>query len=120
MSVPRAWYFYRGGLPADTTILTGGVYPFILGFMRDGAFASSVLIPIQLLYLFKVSDIIPDKVIKIFGISLKVFFSVLLAIMMANVEFFRYFGFHFNSTHLRFLNYTGHISSSFFEFSHPL
>ncbi|GJQ48578.1 MAG: hypothetical protein HKUEN01_09640 [Candidatus Kuenenia stuttgartiensis] len=120
MSVPRLWYFYRGGLPADTTILTGGVYPFILGFMRDGAFACSVLIPVQFLYLLKVADIMPDKIIKIFGISLKVFFSVLLAIMMVNVEFFRYFGFHFNSTHFSFLNYTGHISSSFFEFSNPL
>ncbi|MCF6148067.1 MAG: sulfatase-like hydrolase/transferase [Candidatus Kuenenia sp.] len=120
MSVPRIWYFYRGGLPADTTIITGGVYPFILGFVRDGAFASSLLIPIQLLYLLKIAEIMPDNIIKSLGVSLKIFFSLLLAIMMADVEFFRYFGFHCNITHLNFLNYTGHISSSFFEFSHPL
>ena len=119
MSIPRAWYFFRGGLPAGTNILTGGIIPFSLGFVRDGLLVAALLIPIQLLYHFKVLHIIPKKVLEILIIAATFLFSILIAIMMADVEFFRYFGCHMNSTHFNFIESWKYMSSSFFSFASP-
>lgn len=119
MSIPRVWYFYRGGLPVETTVFTGGIVPFVLGFARDGIVVGTLLIILQFLYHSKILHIIPTKLLSISIITATGLLTILLAIMMADVEFFRYFGFHMNSTHFNFIKNWDSMFSSFANFASP-
>lgn len=119
MSIPRIWYFFRGGLPVGTTFFSGGIIPFTLGFVRDGIVAGVLIIPAQILYHLNILQSIHKRVLEVSIIVGTIFFSMILAIVMADVEFFRYFGFHMNSTHFTFIESWDSMSSSFLNFASP-
>ncbi len=120
MGFSRVWYFYRGGIPPETDIITGGVIPFILGVIRDGVVISCLIFFVHLGNFFSIYSQIIYNIFKIFNKLLKMLIPILLSIMMVNTEFFRYFGYHCNLNHFIFLNYWNHMQSSFFAMVDPL
>lgn len=60
------------------------------------------------------------KTINILNLGLIISFSIFLAILMADVEFFPYFGSHFDITHLSFIENLDSLSSSFIYYTSPI
>jgi len=119
MSLPRAWYFVRAGIPEEAGFLAGCAVPIVLGFVRDGLVVGFFLLPIQFLHHLDVLAKIPATVLRASNVVLAVLFSALLAVMMGDVEFFRYFGFHSNITYLSLLSDWEYISPSLYYYASP-
>lgn len=119
MDVSRVWYLVINGIPEGAGLVRGCIAPLVFGFIRDGAFIAGLLIPVQIMYFLKIIDLPSKRTLNILNSALAISFSIFLAILMADVEFFRYFGSHFNITHLGFITDLDALSSSFLYYTSP-
>ena len=102
-SLPRLWYLASVGMPGDANPLVYVAAPLALGFLEDGLVIALLLLPLQVLHMTGVRRALSDRLTDALGITLTTVLAALLAVFMLDVEFFRYFGFHSNWTHLSLL-----------------
>jgi arylsulfatase A-like enzyme len=97
---PRFWFFYQENYFSDSWgFIARSVF---IGFLRDGVLFAPCLLFYQIFHR-KIYNF-PFIWVKFAHIVLTVFSGFLVGLMMANVEFFRYFGSNANLSHFTFIS----------------
>jgi hypothetical protein len=112
LSIPRLWYFARAGLPDGAAALSSVALPVAVGLLRDGLAVTALLLPVQLAGRLRLAARLRDSLAGLPGAALTLALASLLAGLMIDVEFLRYFGFHSTVTHLSLAAEWERISSS--------